>query len=176
MQRPFNPTSPCFSLEKSLFATADWGGVFVPTVSRCPFCPSVLSPPARFITAHDSWCHTPDATPDFCLHLSLSGFLSAASLTSFGSVGPFVLGAFCCVDSVCRCWSGNVLVKRFNNVSSVCTPNTVVCWEVWGYRSWVGEGTGGQSLCYLLISSLQRSILLIVQIKNCCKKQFANDV
>lgn len=37
-------------------------------------------------------------------------------------------------------------MKRFNNVSSVCTPNTVVCWEVWGYRSWVGEGTGGQNL------------------------------
>lgn len=67
-------------------------------------------------------------------------------------------------------------MKRFNNVSSVCTPNTVVCWGVWGYRSWVGEGTGGQNLYYLLISSLQRSILLIVQIKNCCKKQFANDV
>lgn len=37
--------------------------------------------------------------------------------------------------SVSHGWSGNVLVKCFNNVSlsSVCAPNTVVCWELLGY-------------------------------------------
>lgn len=75
--------------------------------------------------------------------------------------------AFCCIvlsqslmagQEMCW-WNASIM-----SLSSVCAPNTVVCWELLGY--WPKN-----KIYTVLILSLQHSILLIVQIqiKNCAK-------
>lgn len=74
--------------------------------------------------------------------------------------------AFSCIVfiSVSDGWSGNVLVKCFNDVFlSVCAPNSNVCWELLGYY-WHKKKS-------ILSFNFKppASILFIVQIKDCAK-------
>lgn len=99
--------------------------------------------PARFIAAHNtnSCCNMQKLKR--CLTSAPFVFLtilySPPSLTNVAGVGPFGLWAFWCVVFSLLRLVRTCAGERFNDVSSVCTPNTV-CWELWGYWSWVGEG------------------------------------
>lgn len=159
MQRSVIPTFLCFSLFVSCSMNASaprpppraWLYPFHLICISVPTLLPLLSPHLSSIAAHDtnSWCHmqklkrrslpTPFVSlirlphpPDEC-HGSRA-FRTLSLLLWFSVSGGS---------------SGNVLVKRFNNVSSVCTPNTCLLGIMGDIDLGVGERRGRQNLCYL---------------------------